>query len=36
MLKSDHRELRNSKEHKMGLGVHCRVRLRKLTPDLDS
>ena len=25
MLKLDHRELRNSKGHKMGLSAHCRV-----------
>ena len=36
MLKLDHRELRNSKGHKMGLSAHCRVILCKLTSDLDS
>ena len=36
ILKLDHRELRNSKGHKMGLSAHCRVILCKLTSDLDS
>jgi hypothetical protein len=36
ILKLDHRELRNSKGHKMVNRVHCRALLRKLISDLDS